>query len=207
MNKKTLIPFIDVLFILLCVFISISSLLKHAQKESEASISANVLYQVIMDWEGTSKTDMDLWSKDPQGHIVGFNNREGGEGSLFSLAHDDLGSKNDQTKDKNVVAVNQEIISIRGAIEGEYVANGHAYAKNQEEGTLKVTCKLVKIKPFKEIIKVEREFKAHGDEVTFFRFKFDKEGVVIDTNELPQKFVTLNKGEEVVPSLEQFEQK
>lgn len=207
MNKKTLIPFIDVLFILLCVFVSISSLLKHAQKEAEASVSANVLYQVIMDWEGASKTDMDLWTKDPQGHVVGFNNREGGEGSLCSLAHDDLGARNDQTTDKSVVQVNQEIISIRGALNGEYTANGHCYAKDQAEGSLKVKCRLVKIKPFKEIISVEREFKSNGDEVTFFRFKFDRDGNIENTNELPQKFVTLNKGEEGTVDMSEFERK
>lgn len=193
MNKKSLVPFIDVLVFLVIIFISISSLLKYASKEAEASISANVVYQVIMDWKGESKTDMDLWAKDPQGHTVGFNNREGGEGSLMSLAHDDLGARNDTVNNGKILQVNQEIISLRGAVEGEYIVNGHTYAKDIGEPFILVSCKLVKIKPFKEIIKVERTFKQNGDEQTFFRFKVDKDGNIGDTSELPQKFVSLNK--------------
>lgn len=224
--------FTDVLFNFLLVFIIIITLLK-VKQDATPSLPPNVMYQLVMDWEGSSKTDMDLWAKDSQGKLVGFNNREGGENSLFSLAHDDLGSRNDvinipstqpslnnsivptppnsfdsssdpnlstlpkSVTDAKVVLVNQEIISMRGTREGEYVVNGHCYSKSPNTPPDKVRCKLVKIKPFKEIKSIERVFKTNGDEITFFRFKVDKDGNVLEVNELPQKIVTLNKEADV----------
>lgn len=208
--------FTEVLFNILLVFVIIMSLSKVKRDSGDPSLAPNVMYQLVMDWDGKSKTDLDLWSKDPAGKIVGFNNREGGENSLFSLAHDDLGAKNDSvsilnmlpnlsggsttpTKPSVVIEVNQEIISLRGTKEGEYVVNGHCYNRHGETAPLplKATCKLVKIKPFKEIRTVEREFKKDGDEVTFFRFKVDVDGNIYDVSELPQKIVSLNREADV----------
>ena len=199
-NTFNFATFVDVLFNFLLVFIVIITLVRIKKDDQEPSVSQNVMYQLLMDWNGESATDMDLWARDATGRIVGFNNREGGENSLFSLAHDDLGSRNDVIDPKNksvVVKVNQEIISLRGTKEGEYVANVHCYRKDEKDtAPITVTCRLVKIKPFKEIIKIERVIKLTGDEETFFRFSFNKDGEIVSTNELPQKFVSLNKGGE-----------
>lgn len=150
----------------------------------DPSISPNVVYQIIMDWPGESKSDVDLWMLDPQGHLVGFKSREGGEGSLCSLAHDDLGARNDQFNKSETVKVNQEIISIRGLVPGEYIVNCHYYAKS-ENLPEKITAKLVKIKPFKEVITTDRVLLKNGDEKTFFRFKVDADNNILETNELP----------------------
>lgn len=225
----------EILLQILLVFLVIMSLSRIAkQNEADPALAQNVVYQVFMDWEGESATDMDLWAKDPTGNIVGFNNREGGENSLFSLAHDDLGNKNDVVTSVSsvaesmgvsppqlpgmvtpplavpsgpsvssvppnapVVKVNQEIISFRAMKEGEYVINGHCYAKKPMSKPDKVKCKLIKIKPFKEVKVIEREFKVNGDEITFFRFKVDKDGNILEVNELPDKFVQLNKQADV----------
>ena len=45
--------------------------------------------------------------------------------------------------------------------------------------------KLIKIKPFREVVVKERQFDATGDEKTAFRFKTDENGQVIEVNELP----------------------
>lgn len=213
--------YVEVLMQILLVYVVIISLSVVSQKnQSDPALSQNVVYQVFMDWDGESATDMDLWAKDPTKNIVGFNNREGGENSLFSLAHDDLGNKNDVISNVQsmigpmalpgstpqplpnpptvppnapVVKVNQEVISFRAMKEGEYSVNGHCYAKKPMSAPDKVKCKLVKIKPFKEIKVIEREFKVNGDEITFFRFKVDKDGNVLEVNELPDKFVSLKK--------------
>lgn len=193
MNKKTLTPFLDALFLILMVFVI---LITKPRKDSDTSATQNVIYQIVMDWDGKSKTDMDLWSKDPSGNITGFKNREGGEGSLFALAQDDRGAETDKRPDGSVVEVNQEIISIRGTKEGEYIVNGYVYMR--EEKDLKVTCKLVQIKPYKEIKTIERVFSKVGDEQTFFRFTLSDKGVVTDTNELPGQVA---KFDEPVPEM------
>ena len=58
------------------------------------------------------------------------------------------------------------------------------YSKSDEE-PIKATIKLIKIKPFKEVVVKEREFIAVGDEKTAFRFKTDENGNIIEVNELP----------------------
>jgi ABC-type phosphate transport system substrate-binding protein len=177
------LPFVDVLFNVLIVVVILLALNK-SEKKSDPSMSANVIYQIVMDWDGKSTTDMDLWAKDPAGNITGFKNREGGDGSLFALAQDDRGAMTDTKPDGSVVEVNQEIVSIRGTKPGEYIVTGYAYARADKQN-LKVSCKLVKIKPFQEIKTIERTFTATAQEQTFFRFKLDEKGEVVDINELP----------------------
>lgn len=192
--KFNLIPFVDYLFNILLIFVMIISLSNISSKKNQGdpAFQQNVIYQIVMDWDGNSPADIDLWAKDPGEHIVGFNRREGGEGSLISLAHDCLGKENNMTEDKSkTFLANQEIISLRGTLEGEYIVNGFLYAKKSEPNEIKVGCKLIQVKPFKEIIKTERILKTNGDEQTFFRFKVDKDGKIVETNELPQRIAHL----------------
>ena len=58
------------------------------------------------------------------------------------------------------------------------------YAKRDDKPT-KGTIKLIKIKPFKEVVVKEREFTTTGQETIAFRFKTDKDGNILDINELP----------------------
>jgi hypothetical protein len=193
--RPNLIPFVDyhtnilLVFILILAFSSIT-------KKNDSSIQLTELYEIVMTWNPESSSDVDLWSQDSAGNIVGFNRREGGQGSLFALKRDDLGASSDRRADGTIVKINEEIISIRGTKEGEYIVNGHCYRKYPgETGPLTVKVKLVKIKPFKEIIVKERVFNHSGDEETFFRFKFDKNGEVTETNELPAKIAVISGAE------------
>ena len=86
-------------------------------------------------------------------------------------------------------------MSFRGVIEGEKIVTDHTYAKRDGEPT-KATIKLIKIKPYKEITVKEKIFENTGDEKTAFRFKTDKEGNIIEVNELPANLVNpLGEGE------------
>lgn len=181
--RKSIIPFVDILFSFLMVFICIIFLLK-TQSDNEPALKPNVIFQLIMDWPGNNPDDVDIWYSDPKQRIVGFKRREGGEGSLASLSHDDLGSRNDLDTDGNIIEINQEIINIRGIIEGEHIVNAHMYNKKSSEPT-KISIKLIKIKPHQEIFSTERVLEKNNDEVTFFRFILNKDGKIIDINELP----------------------
>ena len=67
-------------------------LLKTEEEKTKARIP-NVIYEVILTWNAESADDLDLYVQSASGHVVSFNNREGGEGSLISLDHDALGKK------------------------------------------------------------------------------------------------------------------
>ena len=184
-------PFIDVLFCCLLMLVAILFLLKTEEQKVKAR-PPNVLYEVVLTWKGESNDDLDLYVQAASGHIVSFNNREGGQGSLISLDHDALGkSRNNNLSDENGVIVNynEEVVSFRGILEGENIVTVHVYSKRDEE-PVKATIKLIKVKPFKEVVVKEREFLATGDERVAFRFKTDDQANIIEVNELPARLVS-----------------
>ena len=188
MKRKyfTFKPFIDVLFCCLLMLVAILYLLK-TEDNNKKMRPPNVIYQVILTWEGKSEDDLDLYVKSASGHTAAFNAREGGQGSLIVLDHDALGySRNNQINgaDGVVVDKNEEIVSFRGVFEGENIVNVHVYSKVDDE-PVKATIKLIKIKPFEEIVSKEKTFTHTGEEKTAFRFRTDKRGSVVEINELP----------------------
>jgi len=172
------------------MLVAILFLLK-TEEEKTKMRPPNVLYEVVLTWDGESDDDLDLYVQAASGHVVSFNNREGGQGSLISLDHDALGkSRNNSLPNEagKIVNFNEEIVSFRGATEGENIVTVHVYLKRDDE-PIKATIKLIKIKPFKEITVKEREFTTTGDEVTAFRFKTNAAGEVIEVNELTANLV------------------
>jgi hypothetical protein len=169
------------------MLVAILFLLK-AEEEKTKSRPPNTLYEVILTWDGNSEDDLDLYVQAASGHVVSFNNREGGEGSLISLNHDALGrSRNNSLQEGvngRIIGFNEEIVAFRGAVEGENIVNVHVYRKKDEK-PIDATITLIKVKPFKKIVVKKRTFQATGNEKTAFRFKTDKNGEIIEINELP----------------------
>ena len=183
-------PFIDVLFCCLLMLVAILFLLKTEEQKTKAR-PPNVIYEVILTWDGESNDDLDLYVQAASGHVVSFNNREGGQGSLISLDHDALGkARNNNLSDDNGVIVNynEEIVSFRGVLAGENIVTVHVYSKRDEQPT-RATIKLVKIKPFKEVVSKEKIFASIGEEKTAFRFTTDENGDILDISTLPANLV------------------
>ena len=179
-------PFIDVLFCCLLMLVAILFLLK-TEEEKTKSRPPNVIYEVVLTWDGNSEDDLDLYVQAASGHVASFNNREGGQGSLIALDHDALGKSRNNSlangQEGTVVNVNEEIVSFRGVTEGENIVTVHVYSKADKQPT-KCTIKLVRVKPYKEVVVKERLCVISAEEVTAFRFKTDKEGKVLEINEL-----------------------
>jgi hypothetical protein len=183
-------PFIDVLFCCLLMLVAILFLLK-VEEEKTKMRPPNAIYEVILTWEGKSADDLDLYVQSASGHVVSFNNREGGNGSLISLDHDALGRRNNSLREGQegqIAQFHEEVVSFRGVLQGENVVTVHVYSKRDKE-PIKGTIKLIRIKPFKEIVTKEIMFESTGQEKTAFRFKTDKTAEVVDINELPAKLV------------------
>tara|TARA_R100000808_G_C2152529_1_gene162018 strand:+ start:3530 stop:4063 length:534 start_codon:yes stop_codon:yes gene_type:complete len=173
------------------MLVAILFLLK-TEEEKVKMRPPNVIYEVILTWDGESEDDLDIYVQSASGHVVSFNNREGGQGSLISLDHDALGkSRNNSLGDGQegtIVNYNEEVVSFRGVTNGENIVTVHVYSKRDNEPT-KATIKLIKIKPYKEVTVKERTFTVVGEEITAFRFKTDKQGNILEVNELPAKLV------------------
>ena len=95
MRRKffTFKPFIDVLFCCLLMLVAILFLLK-TEEDAQKMRPPNVIFEVILTWEGQNPDDLDIYVQSASGHTVSFNNREGGPGSLIALDHDALGIRN-----------------------------------------------------------------------------------------------------------------
>ena len=186
-------PFIDVLFCCLLMLVAILFLLK-TEEEKTKMRPPNVIFEVVLTWDAESGDDLDLYVQSASGHVVAFNNREGGHGSLISLDHDALGKRNNSLPEGQqgvITKFHEERVSFRGVFEGENIVTVHVYTK-RDDAPVKATIKLIKIKPFKEEISKEIVFESVGQEKTAFRFKTDKSATVVEINELPAKLVTIN---------------
>jgi len=173
------------------MLVAILFLLK-TEEEKTKSRPPNVIYEVVLTWDGESNDDLDIYVQSASGHTVSFNNREGGQGSLISLDHDALGKSRNNSlangQEGTVVNYNEEVVSFRGITAGENIVTVHVYSK-RDDAPIKGTIKLIKIKPFKEIVVKEKMFESTGQEKTAFRFKTDALGNVLEVNELPAQLV------------------
>lgn len=184
-------PFLDTIFCCLLMLVAILFLLKSSEEQTKAHLP-NALYEVILTWKGESDDDLDLYVQAASGHIVSFNNREGGQGSLVSLNHDALGKSrnNSLPKDSNgtIIGFNEEIVSFRGVTGGENIVNVHVYSKKDQE-PVEATLYLVKVKPYRQVVVKKLILSTVGEEKTAFRFKTNENGEILETNELQTKLL------------------
>jgi hypothetical protein len=180
--------FIDLLFNLLLVFVSLfilSFILINPVVENDGIIIPNAEFLITVTWPGDLHDDIDLWAEDPQGNVVYFNRKEAG---LMHLDRDDVGDYGDEITNENgeIVRVeqNQEIITIRGYISGEYVVNIFMYSKFSKEVPVPVTVQILKINPFQVVHEETIVLSKNGEERTISRFTLDSGGLVIHKNTL-----------------------
>ena len=184
----TNLAFLDVLFnTLLCfaALFAMSFILINPSK-TDRNVVAKGEFMIIVTWPKDMDNDVDMYVEDPEGHLVAFMRREEG---LMHLDRDDLGQRNDvvQTEFGEIeYNENREIVTLRGIVPGEYVINVHMYMRRDPSPTTLVTVQLDKINPFSTVMIKRISLGDSGDEKTAFRFTLDKEGEVIEVNELPK---------------------
>lgn len=184
---------IDTLMNLLLAFMGlyavafIMTAVNKKQQEIQASAPMKGVFLITASWEAEHDDDVDLWTKDPEGHTVGYTRREDG---LMHLDRDDLGFSSDtiQTQFGPVtVKDNREIITIRGITPGEFIVNVHMYRKTDPKPThVRVT--LEKIQPYGIVVSKEVVLTNNGDEFTAFRFRMNQKGEVTEINQIQKKF-------------------
>ena len=187
-------PFIDLLFnLLLCFasmfiisFLMIQPILKKAEVHTQAE------FIITVTWPIDNTDDVDTWLEDPLGNLVWFSQKEAG---LSHLDRDDLGHLNDiiYLADGSIIKYpyNQEILTIRGFIGGEWTLNVHMYAKRDATPTI-VRVTVDKLNPtIKPILAKDILLSERGDEVTVARFEMGSNGDILSTNDIPKKLITL----------------
>lgn len=184
--------FLDILFnSLLCfVFLFVLSFSMIEPDRPDGQINTKAEFIITVTWPEGLASDVDTWVEDPLGNIVYFKDLEAG---LMHLDRDDLGFINDSivspTGQVLAVRYNEEIVSIRGFIPGEWTINLHLYNK-RDRGVVKVRVRMDKINPnVQTILNEEINLTKRGEERTVARFTMDGEGNISNINQLPKALV------------------
>lgn len=177
---------IGVAFMFMLAFLLINPVAKKQDIESKAD------FLIILNWDTKSFNDLDLWMRDPLENTVSFRNKDNG---LMHLDRDDLGGKNDRIKQPDgtikYVALNREILALRGTVEGWYVVNIHSYRKRDEPNPVKGSVELIQVNPYKVIAIQDFEIQLQGIEKTIWQFEMDDTGNIVDLKEEPYSIVKL----------------
>lgn len=146
-------------------------------------------YIITVSWPDNNPDDIDTWVEDPNGNLIWFRNREAG---LVHLDRDDRGLINDTiviNGEKIQNPLNQEVVTIRGVVPGEYVVNVHYYA-TETNRPVTVMVKISKVNPTLEIVYYgDTLLERKGDEKTAVRFVIDKSGTVSQISHLSKSLV------------------
>ncbi len=169
LNPRVFIPFLDVLFILIIVFI----VLPHEiDQEKTSDVSAGNLI-IELTWDAEVDVDVDLWVKSPGQRPIGYSNKHS---THLNLLRDDLGHTNDESK------VNYEMVLSRAAPSGEYIITAHLYGLKGEPLPIKIHLAVIGVGVgnggwSKRIIAKRFELTYNGQELMLARFTYDAEGI------------------------------
>ena len=153
-------------------------------------INSKAEFIISAEWKDGNPDDIDLIVEDPEGNIVYFQSQQAG---LMHLDRDDRGALGDRIVIDGIEMANpnnQEVVTIRGYMQGEYVVN-LLYYKSHGPRPIIVKVKVEKINPKLELIYFNDFFlKKTGDEITALRFTLDDKGNVLDINQLQKPLIT-----------------
>lgn len=166
------------LFLISILFINPIAKLGRVDLKAEFIISVT--------WPEDRTDDVDIWVQDPHGEILSYLTKEAG---WLHLDRDDRGDVSDIVviNGREVVhPINQEIVTIRGILSGEYVVNLYYYAARSPL-PLTVTVKIEKVNPTLRLVFIDQVTLTHQDqEHTVIRFTLAGDGAVTGMNQLPK---------------------
>jgi hypothetical protein len=155
----------------------------------EGLIDPKAEYIVTTTWEDLNPDDIDMWVEDPHGNTVWFRKTAVG---LMHLDRDDRGMENDKivVDGKEIVnPLNQEVLTIRGTVPGEYVVNLHYY-ESATQRPVTANVRVVKVNPKLEVVYYGLvTLEQKGTEKTAVRFTIGTDGQVRDVNTLFKSIV------------------
>ncbi len=192
-SRNTFDPFTDLLFnaLLGFTFLFLVAILFMNPVSKSGIVNPKAEYIVTVNWPDNNPDDIDIWVEDPVGNLIWFRNREAG---LVHLDRDDRGIINDQIEmDGQTVetSLNQEVVTIRGRVTGEYVINLHYY-ESKTNLPVKATVEVAKINPAVEIVYYgETVLKEKGVEETAVRFSIVEDGSVNNVNTNKKSIIVL----------------
>ncbi|WP_078120177.1 hypothetical protein [Thiosocius teredinicola] len=182
-------PFIDLLFnaLLGFTFLFLVSVMFMNPDARKGRINLKAEYIISVTWADYLSDDIDLWVQDPIGDTVSYLRKDAG---WLHLDRDDRGEVNDTIiiDGKEVVyPINQEVVTIRGIIPGEYTVNLYYYAA-ADPLPVQALVKVEKVNPTLQTVYVRKvALPQQDDEQTVVRFTLDNTGAIEAINQLPKR--------------------
>lgn len=187
-NHQLSDPFTDLLFntllgFTLLFFIAIIFMNPIAKL---GNVNFKAEYIITVSWPEDQPDDIDLWVQDPYQETVSYLRKEAG---WLNLDRDDRGDLNDTVmiNGKKVVhPINQEVVTIRGIISGEYIVNLHYY-QSVSNKPVRTVVKIEKVNPVLRLVFIDQlVLNKLDDEKTVLRFELDADGEIVSMNQLPK---------------------
>lgn len=191
-------PFTDLLFntllgFSLLFFISIIFMNPIARM---GNVNFKAEYIITVTWPDNQPDDLDIWVQDPNQNLLSYRNSDVG---WLHLDRDDQGDLNDTIVIdgvETVYPINQEVVTIRGIVSGEYIVNLQYY-KSVTMTPVTGTVKIEKVNPSLKVVFVDKvTLQREDDETTVLRFVLDANGEVASISRLQKQFT--NYGLEVL---------
>lgn len=190
-DDGTFVPFTDILFnallgFSLMVFIAFA-LINPDAKSGMVDTKAELI--ITTTWPDNNDDDIDTYVQDPTGNVVWYHSMQKG---FVTLDRDDRGNYLDEVTVNGEtvrIALNQESVTVRGILPGDYVVNVYHYT-NPSSAPVPVTVKVEKVNPKLSVIYYDTLLLTKkGDERTVVRFTMDKDGVISDINTVPVSLI------------------
>ncbi len=182
-------PFIDLLFnaLLGFTFLFLVSVMFMNPEARKGRVDLKAEYIISVTWADQLADDLDLWVRDPIGDTVSYLRKDAG---WLHLDRDDRGEVNDTIVvdgHEMIYPINQEVVTIRGIIPGEYIVNLYYY-KAAEPRPVEALVKVEKVNPTLQTVYVRKLMLAQqDDEQTAVRFTLDAAGQVAEISQLQKR--------------------
>ena len=187
-------PFTDLLFnaLLGITFLFLIAIMFMNPIAKAGNVSLKAEYLITITWPDKRPDDVDIWMQDPHGEVLSYLNKDAG---WLHLDRDDQGNITDTViiEGREVVyPVNQEVVTIRGIIGGEYTLNLYYY-ENRSNLPVTVTVKIEKVNPSLEIVYYDEVVLERVDvEKTVLRFTLSGDGKFQNINHNPKTLTNYN---------------
>ncbi len=147
-----------------------------AKPERTGKVDFKAEFIITVSWPDYHPDDIDVLVEDPRGQVLWFDNKDT---EVMHLDRDDRGSFHDQLVidgEKVSNPINQETVSLRAWIPGEYVVNILHYKANYSE-PVPVSVKIEKLNPEVTLVYYGvHDLHQVGQEVTAARFVLNNSG-------------------------------
>jgi hypothetical protein len=182
-------PFIDLLFnaLLGFTFLFLVSVMFMNPEARKGRVDLKAEYIISVTWPDHLADDINLWVQDPIGETVSYLRKDAG---WLHLDRDDRGEINDTIivdGKEMLYPINQEVVTIRGIIPGEYVVNLYYYTAAAAR-PVEALVKVEKVNPTLQTVYARKILLARQDvEETAVRFNLDRNGEISGISVLPKR--------------------